>query len=90
MVRQKLARLERAARRIGAARCRHCGGSDGVGGVPLVLMRGKPWTGTYGQDGRCPRCGATPPHVVEIVFAGDDRDEETGVSENPPRHSVGA
>ena len=67
MVKVKLSRLERAAARIGAARCGLCGGRNGVGGVPLVVVCGKPWYGAYAPDGRCQRCVATPPHVVEVV-----------------------
>jgi hypothetical protein len=71
-VKHRLAKLERAAGSIGAARCRRCGGRNGVGGVPLVVVCGKPQYGTYGSDGRCPQCGGAPPHVVHVVFAGDD------------------
>jgi hypothetical protein len=72
VVRQKLARLERIAQKTGATRCGRCGG--GVSGVPLMTICGE-WDGnfctTYNADRRGPRCGAVPPHVVNVVFAGD-------------------
>jgi hypothetical protein len=59
--------MERAT---GAAKCGHCGGRRGVGGVPLVTMFGE-WHGsdstTYDASRRCPRCGAEPPRVINIV-----------------------
>ena len=68
MVKQRLARLDRAMAKLGARSCSRCGGRDGVGGVPLVVMCGEPWYGTYAPpDGRCPQCGAIPSHVVRIV-----------------------
>lgn len=70
MVKAKLSSLERAAARMGASRCGRCGGRNGVGGVPLVVICGKPGYGTYAPNGQCPRCGATPPHVVEVVIVG--------------------
>jgi hypothetical protein len=51
MIKAKLSKLERAAASIGAAQCRHCGGRSGVGGVPLVVICGKPGYGTYAPGG---------------------------------------
>ena len=70
MVRGKLGRLERALATIRSAQCGHCGGRNGVGGVPLILSNGKHEgtdRTTYGSDRRCPRCGAEPPQVINIV-----------------------
>lgn len=78
MIRSRLSRLERAAKSLGAGKCTHCGGIDGVGGVPLVTIMGK-WEGndytTYNADRCCPRCGAKPPDVVDIVIVGKDHAE---------------
>ena len=78
MVRQRLARLERVALKIGAMqetrapRCSHCHGRNGVGGVPLMMILGKSDANNspYSADRRCSRCGAEPPIVVDVVALG--------------------
>ena len=70
MVRQKLARLERIAQGIEPPRCPKCHGSNGVGGIPLVMFLGKrnDFT-TYDEDGRCVLCGAAG-QVIKVIVPG--------------------
>ena len=82
MIKQRLTRLERALHSSDKVRCTRCGGRDGVGGVPLVMVegvyRGDERT-TYGADRRCSHCGAVPPHALDVVVDADeceDDDEE--------------
>ena len=70
MVRTRLARLESALMRARRGwRCTTCGAPPGgVAKIPMVMI-GDDRTDLrpFGPDGRCPRCGAEPPHVVRVV-----------------------
>ncbi|WP_428937282.1 hypothetical protein [Fontivita pretiosa] len=67
------------AGRLRDADCPHCGGRLGIGGVALVMVQGR-FAGsehhTYNADQRCPRCGAAPPLVVDIVAPACDTDQQ--------------
>ena len=67
MVRQRLARLERTLANARAEKCSRCGGRNGRGGVPLITRCGETEYGTYEPPGLCPRCGAKPSHLIDIV-----------------------
>ena len=67
MVRQRLARLERTLAKAGAEKCSRCGGRNGRGGVPIIAWCGEMGYGTYEPPGICPRCGAKPSHLIDIV-----------------------
>lgn len=85
MVRQRLARLERAALKIRAGECSHCGGRNGVGAMPLLMMFGKlDGTGptTYDANRRCTRCGAEPGIVVNVTTM-DEGEGEIPLKDGP-------
>ena len=82
MLRGRVGSLSRALAKVSRGRCGWCGGRNGVGGAPLVVVCGEPAYGAYAaSDGLCPMCGAGPSHTVEIIFpslpgdAGDDGEE---------------
>ncbi len=70
MLTQKLAKLERTVRAIGAGKqCSMCFGRDGVGGTPLISFSGKCADDRiYDENHRCRACGGEPVSTLDITF----------------------
>ena len=69
MVRHRMAKLEKAMGKLtGGWCCGWCGGTRGaVARVPLIIFNGdRRNLAPFDADGRCPRCGSEPSHVVNI------------------------